>query len=143
MRTRLLFPMYIRLLFPTKYMGMIEQRLVAIVASYKIKLGIPFSPTWTVSGASSAVAAAAVRFDFPTVTDLDNDPADGDTDPDFSTANTSGVPLSIVDIRAQVESRAERMKAAGPNQFTGDNVSPVGVKTARQMAASTRMPPQT
>ena len=134
-------PIYL-LLIPCRgiqYMGMIEQRLVAIVASYKIKLGIPFSPTWTLPVAPSA-AMAAGSFDFPTVTDLDHEVAEGETDPELHSPNNTGLPLSIGDIRQQVATRAERMRRGeGPVLL-----SPEGsVSTRGRPSVSTRMPPQT
>lgn len=123
-------------------MGMIEQRLVAVVASYKIQLGIPFSPIVALV-APAVVAMHGQRFDLPTVEDAEGDGTDADGD-----ASNPGRPLSIAEIRTQatrggdrgkwgVQSMQERGTAKGtaaPPPSTGGKFNG---------AASARLPPPT
>lgn len=118
-----------------QHLGIIEQRLVAVVASYKIKLGLPFSATVISSGNEHPVGAAPAaspggRLYLPAVEDMDADQGDAEG----GTAGDHGneKPVSIAKIRH-----------AAHKQSWQHHVTSRGQRFHGNGAATTRLPPPT
>ena len=120
-------------------MGMIEQRLIAVVASYKLKFGLPFSATQILPKQLSTTLSHGI--DLPVITETDGDSQDNDQEIE-SGAGSPGQPASIGEIRAQV-GHTQRVKWGNNTQ----RMNKPGNKQVRHHpspgASSRSLPPPT